>query len=486
MRILFIVKDIDFIDSIGIMLLSSLAKKNNHDTYLGILNREDIIKKINEIRPQVIAYSATTGEHKYYIAINKIIKSKFNDIFTIMGGAHTTFYPECINQSSLDAICVGEGEGAFTEVLGKVERGEDVSSVKNIRTGSVPFIGVRNLVEELDNLPFPDRELFYKDTEMGQFPLKSFMTSRGCPYDCTYCFNHSFRKLYDNKGKILRRHSVNYVIDEILQVKKKYPLKFVKFYDDIFVYGVDEWLEEFAKRYKRDIDLPFHCLTRADLVDEETIRLLKSAGCLSISMSIEAGNAYFRNQVLKRDMTEEQILRAFQFCQKYGIKTFSNSIIGLPFSKLENEIESVDMNIKCRVAFVEFPIFHPYPRTELGDFCIEKGIYKPQYELLHMFYMNRSPLTCFSEREKNVQRNLAELGPLVVWLPFLRGIVLKYLIYFPNNKIFVLIYYFVKAYLVKTKIYPMRVGMKNSWRAFLKSLRLELFKHSDEQLSANV
>src|SRR3989338_564463 len=481
MKILFIVKDIDFIDPVGIMLLSSLAKKDGHETYLGILNREEIIGKINKIKPQVVAYSATTGEHKYYLEINKVIKSKFSDIFTIMGGAHTTFYPECINEGTLDAVCIGEGEEAFIEVLEKRGKGEDISSVRNIMTRSSPFSGIRDLLEDLDSLPFPDRELFYKNTEMGQFPLKSFITSRGCPYACTYCFNHAFKKLYEGKGKILRRHSVSYVIDEILQVKSKYPLRFVKFYDDIFVYKVDDWLEEFARRYKKDINLPFHCLTRADLIDEGMVRLLKSAGCVSVSMSIEAGNASFRNQVLKRNMSEGDIIRAFSLCRRYGINTFSNSIVGLPFSKIENEIESLDLNIKCKVSFVEFPIFHPYPRTELGDFCIEKGIYKPQYELLHMFYMNKSPLSCFTEREKRIQRNFAQLAPLVVRFPFLRGIVLKYLVYFPNNKVFVLIYYFVKAYLVKAKIYPMRLGIRNLWKAFLKSLKLELFKHSGEQ-----
>ncbi len=83
MKILFIVKDIDFIDPIGMMLLSALAKEKGHNTYLAILNREDIIKKINDINPKVVAYSATTGEHKYYLAANKLIKSKFKDIFTI-------------------------------------------------------------------------------------------------------------------------------------------------------------------------------------------------------------------------------------------------------------------------------------------------------------------------------------------------------------------------------------------------------------------
>jgi len=127
MKILFVVKDIDFIDPIGIMLLSSLAKKNGHEVCLGILNREEIIAKINKIKPEVIAYSATTGEHKYYLELNRIVKSRFSGIFSIMGGAHSTFYPECINESSLDAICVGEGEEAFIELLEKRGRGEDAN-----------------------------------------------------------------------------------------------------------------------------------------------------------------------------------------------------------------------------------------------------------------------------------------------------------------------------------------------------------------------
>ena len=122
MKILFIVKTIDFIDPQGIMLLSALAKEKGHNTFLGILSREDILQKIVDIRPEVIAYSAGTGEHKYYLKLNKIIKEKFPEIFTIMGGSHPTFYPECIDKSSLDAICIGEGDEAFIDVLSAIEK----------------------------------------------------------------------------------------------------------------------------------------------------------------------------------------------------------------------------------------------------------------------------------------------------------------------------------------------------------------------------
>jgi hypothetical protein len=271
------------------------------------------------------------------------------------------------------------------------------------------------------------------------------------------------------------------MIEEVGRVKAKYPMDCVKFYDDVFSYRVDEWLEQFAVKYRNRIGLPFHCLTRADLMTEDMAKLLKEAGCYSISMSIEAGNAKFRSEVLSRDMNQEQIIRAFDICRKYGINTFSNNILGLPYATVENEMETIDLNIRARVSYVEFPIFHPYPLTELGDYCIEKGIYQPDYSGLHMSYMNKSPLSCFSEKEKNVQRNLSTLGPIVVHFPFLRWVIVKWLIHIPYNKFFFFLYYVNKGYLNKTKIYPMKLGLRGLWNSMRKSWKLEVFKKSDER-----
>ncbi len=170
----------------------------------------------------------------------------------------------------------------------------------------------------------------------------------------------------------------------------------------------------------------------------------------------------------------------FHICRKYGIHTFSNNILGLPYATIENEIETIDLNIKAKASFVEFPIFHPYPRTELGDYCIEKGIYQPDYYGLHMSYMNKSPLSCFTEKEKNAQRNLSTLGLLVIWFPFLRNIVLKHLIYLPYNRFHFLLYYIAKVYLNKTRVYPMKLGPRGVWNTLRKSLKLESFKKFDE------
>src|SRR4030067_2647817 len=126
---------------------------------------------------------------------------------------------------------------------------------------------------------------------------------------------------------------------------------------------------------------------------EDIAKLRRQAGCFSVSMSIEAGNPRYRNEILHRNMTDEQIIKAFHICKKQGIHTFSNNILGLPYATIENEIETIDLNLKAKASFVEFPIFHPYPRTALRDSCIKEGIYQPEYSGLHVSYMNKSPLS---------------------------------------------------------------------------------------------
>jgi radical SAM superfamily enzyme YgiQ (UPF0313 family) len=214
---------------------------------------------------------------------------------------------------------------------------------------------------------------------------------------------------------------------------------------------------------------------------DDMARLLKEAGCYSISMSIEAGNEKFRNTVLKRGMSEEEIVRGFLICHKHGIYTFSNNILGLPYATTANEMETIDLNVRSKVSFAEFPIFHPYPKTELGDKCIDEGIYNRDYSGLHMSYMNKSPLTCFTEKEKNIQRNLSTLGLLIIWQPWLRGFIVNFLIKLPYNALYFWLYYFAKVYLNKTRVYPVKLSPVAMWRIYRKSSRLEKFKKFDER-----
>jgi len=482
MKILFIFKSENFLAPIGLCAVSAVAYREGHKTYLCETNSQDPLKCVAKLKPEVVTYSSSTGEAKHYVRLNRVIKEKFPDIFTIMGGPHPTFYPEVIYEDSLDAICVGEGEGAFVDLLQSLSAKRTVDDIPNIVTrNNRDRFTIRNLVEDLDTLLFPDYDLVYNNTLMGRYPLKSIITSRGCSYDCTYCFNPSWRKIYAGKGKIVRRHSVGYVIDEIRYVKERWPLSCVKFYDDVFAYRVDDWLEEFSKKYKKYVNLPFFILTRADLLTEDMVKLLKYAGCRTISMSIEAGNPDIRNGILKRGMSDEQIINAHRLCDKYGIYTFTNCILGLPGTSIDNDIESIDLAIKAKVTWAEFPIFYPYPKTELGQYAVEMGFYKPDYEKMHTSYEYRSLLSCFSKKEKIAQANLSVLGAVAVVFPRFRNLIVHHLIYIPHNILFTLVYCLTKMSILRKKIYVTKTTFWKLLRIFIRSLKQEWFRHENQK-----
>lgn len=472
MKVLFIVKGVDFIDPLGIAELSARAKFIGSETFLGISSREDVFSKIEKIKPEVIAYSAITGEHKYYFKLNEIIKGRFKNIFTVMGGPHPTFYPECIKDSSLDAICVGEGDEAFPELLLALENKKDISQIKNIFTKTSEG-SLRNLIQDLNIRPFPDRDLFFKHTELGKFPVKTFMTSRGCPYPCTYCFNKPLLMMYTNKGKFTRKQSVERTLEEISIVRESYPLNFIKFEDDIFVLRADEWLEEFSKKYSKRIGIPFNCLLRPDVISEDVVRLLKEAGCFSISMAIDSGNQHIREKILKRYMSDEQIIKAFQLVDSYGMNTFSNTILGIPRAKIENEMESINLNIKCKVSFADFSILMPYPKTEIGEYCIQNKIFDADINNYQISILNRSPLTCFSEKEKDIQKNISLLGSLAISHSYLRPLILNWLIYLRPNRIYVFINFMTRAYLLHKKIFPAKLNFREVLKNFMKGIKRE-------------
>lgn len=387
MKILFIHKEEDPIDPMQIELLSALAKREGHETFLNILQHKNLADDLRKIQPDIVAYTGKTGEHKTLFKANRFIKEIYGDkIFTIMGGPHPTFNHSGIQlygetdeefadfrkrrstlkthadmqrhvvteKSSLDALCIGEGDDAWPELLRALSSKQSLDDLSNIITRSnrkkYPEPVFRERRIDLDDLPYYDRQLVYDKTFLRSFPMRSFMSSRGCPFRCTYCFNYDWNKIYRDAGKMKKlhnRYSVDRLIAEIqdwrgLEEKRGYArTQFIKFYDDMFEFRVTPWLEEFAEKFPKEVGLPFFCLVRCDVfcreekngvvkVNEDLLCLLKKAGLQSISMSIEAGNNFIRENILVRDMTEKEIRTAFALMKKHKIGTFANTILGIP------------------------------------------------------------------------------------------------------------------------------------------------------------
>jgi len=528
-KVLFVERDVEYIDPMNIQLLSALAKQRGHSTFLTILSADDLDADLRRIKPDLVAFSAKTGEHTTYFRANERVKQYSPKIFTIMGGPHPTFFPGLIETHDFDAVGVGECDEGWQELLDALEAGRSIDAIPNIVTRAnaskvlrattraselVQLAGAAASVRPeydlevdptflrprrtvLDTLPFYDRELVYRKTHLARFPLRSFMSSRGCPYQCTYCFEPKFNVMYAGKGPIYNRYSVKRLCAELAELKERWPTQFIKFYDDMFILDrkVDAWLEEFAEVYPREVGLPFFCLTRANVLTRENLAALTRAGLHSLTMSIEAGNEYVRNTIVKRHMRQQQIEDAYTLCWENGIVTFANTILGIPVRKeimaqqgktaIDYDIESLDINIRCRVTYADFPVLHPYPGCELTEYAVKHGFFDGDFDKLFFSYQAESPFTCFTPKEALMQKNLSLLGPLCVMFPsarWLRNLTVNVLMKLPLTKLYFFPWYLAKGYLNIFRVYPLKLSLWSLARNLAYSIQREWRKRSPHKL----
>lgn len=467
MRVLFVEKQIDY-EPLGILYLSSVLKKAGHEVRLTIASDEDPATVAREWQPDVVGYSVYTGSQTYYRDLNLRIKAQA-PVLSVFGGPHPTYFPEFIEEPGVDVICLGEGEGAILDLVTALEAGDPIKGIPDLwvkRADQIYRNTVRPLENDLDRLPFPDRDLvFDRDPFIRQSGIKHFITSRGCPYDCTYCFNHALAELYRGKGKRLRQMSIDQVIEEVQGVQTRHPMQFVVFLDDLFIVNT-EWLRELAQKFPSRVGLPFFCNVRANLVDEEKVALLRQAGCVSVGMGLETGDADLRNEILHRNLSDEQIIEASRLIREAGIQLLTTNMLGLPGGTLELDFQTLALNHACKPAYANAFLYQPYPRTELGEYARSHGYVEGDIDDIDPSAWERSVLRFSSPEEKRQIQNFNKLFALAVEWPRLTGLVRR-LIKLPPNPLFRLLYKVWKGYAVKSRIHP----YKPSPGEFLRTVR---------------
>jgi radical SAM superfamily enzyme YgiQ (UPF0313 family) len=253
------------------------------------------------------------------------------------------------------------------ELVEKMEDGRNVKKILGLwikEKGMIFKNRMRPLETDLDKLPFPDREIF----DRRQFIKDSgspFLTSRGCPYQCSYCCNHILQKIYNSKNYV-RFRSIDNVIEEIKFVQKKYRITSVYITDDTFTLKKERVLE-FCKKYQDEIGLPFKCQTNPSSIDMETMTILKDAGCVEVEMGIESGNDRIRNKIMNRHFTKQQLISAFSSARNAGLKTYSFNILGVPDETRATVMETINLNRRCKVDISQSTIFYPFPHTRLWE-----------------------------------------------------------------------------------------------------------------------
>ncbi len=364
----------------GIGYLSSSLKAAGHKTELYLCweyNEQELKKKIEQFKPNMVAANAVSDQFKLAQQLIDYC-TNVSKIPVVLGGVHSMVVPEeAIKAKGIIGICVGEAEEAFVDFCNKFEKGEDYLHVNNFwfktnKDGKEEIIRnpMRSLLQDLDSLPFPDREMFEPYINFGN--ELAFMTARGCPYECTYCINHTLMKIQKDLGKFVRYRSIPNVMKEITEAVAKYKPKRLIFDDDTFTLN-PKHVKEFADGYSKEVRLPFVCNIRVETVNESVFADLKRAGCAEVKAGIESGNENLRVNVLKRKMTNAQIELAFKLAHKYGIQASAFNMIGLPTETEDLIWDTIKLNRKIKPHRISATIFNPYPNTESYEMCKKNG-----------------------------------------------------------------------------------------------------------------
>ena len=370
--------DLGNIHPMGAGALTTILKIAGCDVKLLDLSAEqmgpdDVLEVIEEFQPRFIAMSCWSPTAKSTFELTDIIKTKFKDLPIVVGGPHITAFPELTlkMKESIDIVAVGEGEPIILELAEYFHTGiiplEDIKGIGYRKNGKLIIAPSRPRISNLDDLPYTDRSHFKKDayapmpSRYKRLPYFNLVTSRGCPYKCTFCFEAG------RFGLKFRSQSPQRVVDEIKYLQKEFGAQEIHFWDDIFLVN-KKWIFEFCNLLeKENIDITWTCESRVDHVTPELLNRIAKAGCHSIFYGFESGVDKLLAD-MKKGVTVEQNRRAAEWTAKAGIGIRASFILGLPQETPEDGQKTIDFALSLPnldSLFISFAA--PHPGTELYD-----------------------------------------------------------------------------------------------------------------------
>lgn len=434
----------------GLASISAVLKQAGHETSLVNLNEklppvpspQDLADRIRELEPGMVAFSCITQQ---YPTARELAESLRECVETqglklpplVVGGIHPTLVPaEVMADGCWDYVGMGECEHALLDLVESLEAGESRDDFKNFlcwKDGVRPAAAakapvdathwVHNLVgefPELKELPEPDYDLFeterITDSKGGWFSL---MSSRGCPYRCSYCLNHKIIDLYREDlgrgvGKLnaFRFRPADLMMEEIRTVLARYDnIDTFIFDDDLFTQNVEHALEMCAAYEASEVNIPFVVNAHVKRLDPRVAKALASAGAKILKMGIECGSQRVRSKVLKRHMTKSDIVETVESAEEYGLHTSAFVMIGLPTETREERMETIDILAESRVGRFRCSYFFPFPGTDSWQMSIDAGQVDVEQLAKQTTFTDESALD-FGE-EENLY--ISKLGRCLPW-----------------------------------------------------------------------
>jgi len=368
----------------GISYISSLLKKHGHGTRLfiaaGRLEKKKIDKAVNDFKPGLICFTAVFREFNMITLAAKYIKKKYPAIYLLAGGAHITLNPEQAINEAFDAICVGEGEYPARELIEQLEKKQRPSKINNLWIKSENGIErniTRNFLPDLDRLPFPDRQMWQRWIKRLH-TSQVILLGRGCPFTCSYCCNHAFKKVAP--GKYVRFRSPGNIIAEITELLIQFPeTKTVYFEtealnaDEKYLFEFCHRLEEFNKSIGNRLSYGVNLRITPNTDMKTVLFHLRKAGIGYISIGLESGNEMIREKILDRHYSNRLFKEVVKTAKRYRLFVMVYAMIGIPGETKKEYLDTVNILRECKPHYIQVNIFFPYPGTKLYRHCLEQN-----------------------------------------------------------------------------------------------------------------
>ncbi len=337
------------------------------------------LEMVEREEPDVIFASTMTDMFPYTCDFIRLAKEK-RSINAVMGGIHPTLNPqECIDTDCIDAICIGEGEGAIIDYLDNLD-GTRVkqTSIENLwikQDGEIYKNPTRPLVD-MDSLPFLDYSIYdprhFHRAYMGKMMVGGdVQESRGCPKKCSYCANAILNTEIYARSRIAR-FSPEHFVEESEFLQKTWGINFSKFHsEDIGAVNVDT-LAKLSDLYRRKVNIPFTSSAHPKSLTKRKLRLLKEMNCASLSIAMECGDEDYRTNVLARTYTNDVFKERIAWANEAGIRTYVLTMIGLPYESRHMIDKTIYHARDSDPGGCHCHVFFPYRGTPLGDLAIKE------------------------------------------------------------------------------------------------------------------
>jgi len=353
-------------------------------------NRESLKEFIENKKPDLFGISLMSHEVNNATKLTNYLKNNFPEVPVIWGGIHPTMAPDS-SLDDADYICVGEGEHAMAQLCDILETDGDIETVSNLRfmkEGEKISNPMFPLMTDLDQVPAYDhiplnsfvqhnsailpmnRKLYARYAPyLGK--TYSVLTTRGCPYACTFCCNDVLQDLYNDRS--LRYRSLEHVIEELERAVKDNPgLCLINFQDDCFLSGRADKLKKFFDEYNKRVGLPFVCHAIPTYVTDEKMAILKEAKIAWIIVGLQSGSDRVLREVYQRKSLTKHFLKAATVIKKYDVAGIYDVIVDNPLETEEETIETIEVLLQTPKPFMpEIFSMTLYAGTEIHRMATE-------------------------------------------------------------------------------------------------------------------